>query len=295
MKDESKTDNKQAADSAKSIVGKELTNIIIVGGVKGGLGKSLIGSVAAFQMQAAKLSFELVDADADTPNVGLTYENKLYEKFRNNRLAQVSATLASGDKDLSLQQIVEQITFSGESGNYFAADKIITLAEKKNVLVVLPALPATDLDRWLDQNDIVAMLADPDNTIDLIHFFVSNGTSESLQLFKDSVESTKGKIPHVLVLNHGSATNINWKWFDNDKQIAKYVEGYGFKSIVFPEMIVDPAIKNKIFSEYIPFGDVLKAEWLPTPSKRRLNKWLREATQALGSTGYIPYHPDYLP
>lgn len=280
--------------ASKEVNKKNVTSIIIIGGVKGGLGKSLIGGVAAFQMKAAKLSFDLVDADSDTPNVGLTYEKELYEQFRNNQLAQVSATLVPGDKNQPLQQ-VEQITFSGEAGNYFAADKIITIAEKKNVLVVLPALPANDLDRWIDQNDIVGMLADPENTIDVIHFFVTNGTSESLQLFKDSVESSKGKIPHVLVLNHGAATNIQWKWFDQDKQIAKYLEQYGFKSIVFPEMIVDPSVKNKIFSEYIPYGDVLKAEWLPTPSKRRLNKWLREATQTLGSTGYIPYHPDYMP
>jgi hypothetical protein len=291
--------NETSTKTASKEVGKEVrkkdaTSIIIIGGVKGGLGKSIIGGVAAFQMKAAKLSFELVDADADTPNVGLTYEKELYEQFRNERLAQSSATLVPGDNDLPLEQ-VEQITFSGEAGNYFAADKIIIIAEKKNVLVVLPALPASDLDRWLDQNDIVGMLADPENTTDAIHFFVTNGTPESLGLFKDSVESSKGKIPHVLVLNHGAATNIQWKWFDRDKQIAKYLEQYGFKSIVFPEMIVDPAIKNKIFSEYIPYGDVLKADWLPTPSKRRLNKWLREATQALGSTGYIPYHPDYLP
>jgi hypothetical protein len=291
--------NETSTKTASKEVGKEVrkkdaTSIIIIGGVKGGLGKSIIGGVAAFQMKAAKLSFELVDADADTPNVGLTYEKELYEQFRNERLAQSSATLVPGDNDLPLEQ-VEQITFSGEAGNYFAADKIIIIAEQKNVLVVLPALPASDLDRWLDQNDIVEMLADPENTTNAIHFFVTNGTPESLGLFKDSVESSKGKIPHVLVLNHGAATNIQWKWFDRDKQIAKYLEQYGFKSIVFPEMIVDPAIKNKIFSEYIPYGDVLKADWLPTPSKRRLNKWLREATQALGSTGYIPYHPDYLP
>jgi hypothetical protein len=291
--------NETSTKTASKEVGKEVrkkdaTSIIIIGGVKGGLGKSIIGGVAAFQMKAAKLSFELVDADADTPNVGLTYEQELYERFRNERLAQSSATLVPGDNDLPLEQ-VEQITFSGEADNYFAADKIITIAEQKNVLVVLPALPANDLDRWLDQNDIVGMLADPENTTDVVHYFVTNGTSESLDLFKDSVESSKGKIPHVLVLNHGAATNIQWKWFDRDKQIAKYLEQYGFKSIVFPEMIVDPAIKNKIFSEYIPYGDVLKADWLPTPSKRRLNKWLREATQALGSTGYIPYHPDYLP
>ena len=280
--------------ATKEVKPQDPTSIIIVGGVKGGLGKSIIGGVAAFQMKAAKLSFDLVDADADTPNVGLTYEKELYQGFRNNGLARSSATLVPGDNDLPLEEI-EQITFSGEAGNYFAADRIITIAEQKSVLVVLPALPASDLDRWLDQNDIVGMLDDPQNTTDIIHFFVSNGTAESLQLFRDSVESSKGKIPHVLVLNHGAATNIQWKWFDRDKQMAKYLEQYGFKSIVFPEMIVDPTVKNKIFSEYIPYGEVLKADWLPSPSKRRLNKWLREATQVLGSTGYIPYHPDYLP
>ena len=60
-------------------------------------------------------------------------------------------------------------------------------------------------------------------------------------------------------------------------------------------MIVAPEDKNKILSEYIPFGEAIDSEWIPFSSKRRLTKWLREATQALASTGLIPYHPKYMP
>ena len=126
-----------------------------------------------------------------------------------------------------------------------------------------------------------------------MHFFVSNGTNESIELFKDSVESSKGKIPHVLVLNRGAATDIDWRWFDWDGSVAKYLESYGFESIVIPELLLDPAVKTKILGENIKFGDALKANWMPKPSVRRLNKWLKEATQALASTKYFDPHPSY--
>jgi hypothetical protein len=60
-------------------------------------------------------------------------------------------------------------------------------------------------------------------------------------------------------------------------------------------MEVAPEDKNKILSEYIPFGEAIDSDWIPFSTNRRLKKWLKEATQALGSTGVIPYHPDYIP
>jgi hypothetical protein len=59
--------------------------------------------------------------------------------------------------------------------------------------------------------------------------------------------------------------------------------------------LIAPEDKNKILSEYIPWGEALDSDWIPFSTKRRLTKCLKDATQALGSTGYIPYHPDYVP
>jgi hypothetical protein len=56
-----------------------------------------------------------------------------------------------------------------------------------------------------------------------------------------------------------------------------------------------PLIFGEGIGEYIPFGEAIDSEWIPFSTNRRLKKWLKEATQALGSTGSIPYHPDYIP
>jgi hypothetical protein len=164
------------------------------------------------------------------------------------------------------------------------------------VLLVLPSQVATHINQWLEQNDAVEMLQDPQNMIDIVFLFITNGTRESLDLFVESVERFQGQIPHVLVKNLGAPTDIRWERgnFDPDGQIQVLLDKYGFKSIVFPEMLVAPEDKNKILSEYIPFSSALSDTWMSDPSKRRLNKWLREATQALASTGYIPYHPKYV-
>ncbi|PSB53284.1 cobalamin biosynthesis protein CobQ [Chamaesiphon polymorphus] len=268
----------------------ERTKIWLLGGEKGGMGKSMVGRVCAEQLLAAKVPFHLVDADASTPNVGLTYAKELYTGFRERVAA--APTLAAGNSP-STATLDRQIVFSGDASTYLQADRILTLAEQQDVLVVLPSQVAGYVKRWLDDNDVVGMLAEPSNTIDVVHFFVSNGTNESIELFKDSVESSKGKIPHVLVLNRGAATDIDWRWFDWDELVAKYLASYGFESIVIPELLLDPAVKTKILDGNIQFGDALKAEWMPKPSVRRLNKWLKEATQALASTKYFDCHPNY--
>jgi hypothetical protein len=272
---------------------------------KGGMGKTTVALTAAEQMTAANHPFFLIDADASTPNVGLTYRKAMYEGFRNGTtvtenldLQTVSRKNSTATKKkeevLTLQ---EQITFTGNADDYFLADQIFDIAKQQDVLIVMPSQVAAYLNRWIEQNDVVGMLADPDNTIDIVFFFITNGTPESLELFVESVEASQGKIPHVLVKNLGAPTNIRWErgGFDPDGRIQALLDKYGFQSIFFPEMLIAPEDKNKILSEYIPFSEAIDSNWIPFSTNRRLKKWLREASLALWSTGLIPYHPDYIP
>ncbi len=111
-----------------------------------------------------------------------------------------------------------------------------------------------------------------------------------MELFVESVEASQGKIQHVLVKNLGASTNIRWQRFDADGKIRAFLAKHEFQSIYFPEILIAPEDKNKILSEYIPWGEALSSDWASFSTKRRLNKCLKEATQALASTGFIPYH-----
>jgi hypothetical protein len=271
------------------------TTVSIFGSEKGGMGKSIVASIAAEQMTATNQPFYLIDADASTPNVGLTYRQEFYQQFQGR--AEIKNNLPpslynpSGTATLAPERII----FTGSESDYFLADQIFDMAKRRDVMLVLPSQVAKHLNRWLDQNDVVGMLADPDNKIKFVYYFITNGTPESLELFKESVEAFGGKIPHVLVKNLGAATNIRWSRFDEDGKVQALLDKYGFQSIYFPEILIAPEDKNKILSEYIPWGEALASDWIPFSTKRRLTKCLREATQALGSTGLIPYHPDYIP
>jgi hypothetical protein len=269
--------------------------VLLFGGEIGGIGKSMVARVAVEQKIAAKQSFYLIDADASTPNVGLTYEKAMYEKFMTEGILaedDLPPTLGSVNSK-SPPVLYEQITFTGDAKSYLAADKILLMANVKDVIVVLPSQVSVYVNRWFEQNDIAGMLADADNKIELCYFFVTNGTPESIALFIESVEYYEGKIPHVLVKNLGAMTNIDWKWFDRDKQAANVLTKHGFKSIDFPELVILPEIKTEIISKNIPFGEAMKSDWMPFPSKRRIGTWLEKATQALASSSYLPAHPDY--
>jgi hypothetical protein len=272
------------------------TTVSIFGSEKGGMGKSIVASVAAEQMTAANHPFYLIDADASTPNVGLTYRQEFYQQFR-DRVEPKDSNLPqslynpSGTATLAPERIV----FTGSEDDYFLADRIFDMARQRDVMLVLPSQVANHVSRWLHQNDVVGMLADPNNKIKFVYYFITNGTPESLELFEESVEAFGGQIPHVLVKNLGAATNIRWNRFDEDGKVQALLDKYGFQSIYFPEILIAPEDKNKILSEYIPWGEALASDWIPFSTKRRLTKCIREATQALGSTGLIPYHPDYIP
>jgi hypothetical protein len=276
------------------------TLISIFGSEKGGMGKSIVASVAAEQMTAANHPFYLIDADASTPNVGLTYRPEIYQQFReqvevkDNNLPQ-SLYNPSNTGTQAATLAPERIAFTGSSDDYFLADKIFDIAKTTDVMIVLPSQVASYVNRWLYQNDVVAMLADPQNTIKFVYYFITNGTPESLDLFEESVEAFGGKIPHVLVKNLGAATNIRWNRFDEDRKVQTLLDKYQFQSIYFPEILIAPEDKNKILSEYIPWGEAINSDWIPFSSKRRLTKCIKEATQALGSTKLMPYHPDYIP
>jgi NAD(P)-dependent dehydrogenase (short-subunit alcohol dehydrogenase family) len=279
---------------AKAQTTLQKTRIIMIDGELGGIGKSFVARVAVEQCLAAGNKFVLVDADASTPNIGLTYEPELYESFRAVANSEaVTPTLDSLDLDSVNSVLQEQITFTGSRESYLEADKILVLAEKQDVIVVLPSQVAAYVEKWICDSDIAGMLAQPDNTIEFCKLFVTNGSPESLAQFEKSVESSEGKIPHVLVKNHGATTNINWKWFDREGKAAAILNKYGFQAISFPELEIVSEIMTKIISENIPFSEAMAAKWMPRPSKNRINAWLREATMSLAATGLLPYHPNY--
>ena len=123
------------------------TTIWVAISEKGGMGKTTVGLTIAEILTAAEQRFFLIDADASTPNVGLTYCQEMYRGFRSSTPVvseAESATVSRKDKssmatkpkgaDFVLQ---EQITFTGNADSYFHADKILDIARTQDVLIVM--------------------------------------------------------------------------------------------------------------------------------------------------------------
>jgi Mrp family chromosome partitioning ATPase len=134
------------------------TTIWVAISEKGGMGKTMVGLTIAELLTAVERQFFLIDADASTPNVGLTYRQQMYRGFRNLPPVESeaeSATVSRKDKSATATKpkvadfaLKEQITFSGDADSYFHADKILDIARTQDVLIVMPSQVAAYVNRW---------------------------------------------------------------------------------------------------------------------------------------------------
>jgi NUBPL iron-transfer P-loop NTPase len=261
---------------------------------KGGVGKTTVGLTVAEQLAASNNPFIIIDTDAFDPSVGLTYDKETYELIRSSQKI-VSDSTFKKVTDMNMDELRLAIWETIKNGEYyFALDMIFESIERQNILLILPSEHFSVLQKWMEDCKIAQAIEHPENELNIVFFFVTDGTPISLKLFDESVKYFDGKIQHVLVKNLGAKTNINWEHsFDVDGRTQNTLSQYGFQSISFPELIIDLEYKNKIFSEYIPFQEAIKSNWISKGSQIRLNKWLAEVTKSMGSTGFVPYHPSY--
>ena len=110
-------------------------------------------------------------------------------------------------------------------------------------------------------------------------FFLSNGSDISLELLKDSLQTYKGKLPHILVRNKG--LRLDWSEIDSGDRLSKLKSEHQFQEINFPGL-------RRTDIEFIdrqqqPFSQVM-AE-LPLLSRQRVKTFLSETMAAIESTG----------
>lgn len=214
-------------------------NIYLIGGSKGGVGKSFVTMATIDYLQERSENILLIDSDTSNPDVWKAYQNTVEGALIN---------LDEADGWIELVNICESKPES---------TVVINTAARNNKCV-------TSYGATLNST-----LADLRR--DLVTFWVINRQRDSLELLNEYMEA----IPHAHV---HVVRNSYWgeeKKFElyNGSKLREIVEGKGGKSITFPDLA--DRVSDDIYSNRLNIGAALKE--LPLGNRAELMRWRAEA------------------
>lgn len=163
-----------------------MTYILLVGGIKGGVGKTLVCRACIEYLNQQGFSTIAVDSDREIRDVSEFYKSEL-------------------------------IGFLEDFRKVMEPDKILEIAEQSPdyIVVNLPGNTHQPLQEWLISTSSIQSRKAPDNQPQFIQFFVTDGCWSSIQLFLKSVSEHSGKLPHVLIRNSGRLmSSADWGYLD---------------------------------------------------------------------------------
>lgn len=186
-----------------------MSDILVIDGEKGGVGKSNITRAIVEYLSLMGLEFKLIEADASIPDVANFFKGKSFN--------------------------LSTITLSDHPERYSAPDIIFKTAQTSRVIVNLPSNTQGVLDSWIRSNRILE-LADEYN-VKVFKIFVTDGSYESIKLLNRSVKDFDGGIQHIIVLNRGRLNGLDFSYLDKKQPYIEIVNSSNVLGILeFPRL-----------------------------------------------------------
>lgn len=225
-------------------------------GDKGGVGKSFISMVFIQYHLDKNLAFVPVEADRYNPDVANRYGNLGFQ-----------FAVFSEDEKVGTRKQEEN------------PDQIIDFATEKDVIISLPAQVGLPLNKWLE----TAVIACEETGVQIVRWFVTSGTYESLDLFSNAVKQQGRNMPFVLVKNWGMTDD--WSELEEDKALQKLIQQFGVQVIDFPKL--DWKEANLIQKNNSTFAEARESKELHLMQRTRIKAFLKKAYAAFESTGFV--------
>jgi hypothetical protein len=169
------------------------SQIHLVGGRKGGVGKTFLSRHLAEYLTHKQQQFSLVEADITIGDVG-----RVYGGFEGGKITDAVT-----------------ISLSDDPRKYSEPDVIFQQAvEKQCVLVNLPAETNDALARWMRSVNLLQLCQE--QNIDLYHWFVTDGCYASIRLLAESIEMLDGRLPHIIIRNEGRLNSKSFAYLDRE-------------------------------------------------------------------------------
>lgn len=228
-----------------------MATLHLIGGEKGGTGKSLVARTAAQYHLDRGIDFSLFDADNPIGDVKRTYQN---------------AGCGS-------------VIFSESEKKFDLPNCLYSEAKGKTTLVNLPPHVNFALKGWLKRNNIVNRAKE--DGVNITYWFVCNGEPASVRLLDEHLSYFRSSINHVLVINlmHGYSK----KDIRGNQSVRQKIKEYKVKVVDFPRFL-GRSFLDKIIREGLTFGEAREYQEFHSLNRSQLTAALEEASQEFDNT-----------
>lgn len=230
-----------------------MTNIHLIGGEKGGVGKSMVARVLAQYMIDKGIPF--VGFDTDRSHGSLM---RFYADFASPMLVD----------------------------SYESLDTMVELAAENpsdRVLVDLAAQTHEPLVKWMDESGVLEALND--HGLSLAYWHVMDSGRDSVNLLRGLFDRFGSRLNYVLVLNQ-----LRGDRFDAFEQSSEKAQANGLGAKIITLKLLDQAVIGKIDAENASFLTAqqkgsLSGKGLGILQRQRLKVWLRNAYEQIDRVG----------
>ena len=234
-----------------------MNRIVLVGGEKGGVGKSMVAKALADYWLEREVPCVLFDSDRSNPD--------LYRTF----------------KDVGCQLVV----FSEGRRYQDSANPIVNAAIEKNVLVNLPAQCFPSLKQWFEMNALFELAAECG--FEFWHIFVTDGAVDSINLMQRTLKYFRDQVRHVIVKNEGLAkfaeSGTAWTALE-DESLKTLIAEVQAKVISLPQFHGDAEL-NTIDQKSLTFRKALGSKHFGLISRKRVYRFLQTSYAAFDAAG----------
>ena len=224
-----------------------MSTVHLVGGEKGGVGKSVVSRLLAQYFIDRELPFVAVDADRSHGALLRHYADY------------------SRPADLS---------------DFSSADQIMdrALGAERRVLVDLPAQSAARLKAWMDAADVVGFAKEMD--VSLVMWHVSDGGYDSVMELERVLGQLGPAVRYVIVRNFGRS--LDFKQLD-ESDAWMQARGFGGRAFDLPQLDAQAMYKiDRFGASFWAAAHAAEGDWALAPMERRRAKlWLEACYQRL--------------
>ncbi len=273
---------------------KILKRLFIVGGEKGGVGKTWFTYILIELLLQLDFNPTILDLDKTTPNVAKAYLKDIYQQWLSVHIQdrqvfepiEQAEEFKGSDRSQLNKLLSHQILLSNNPDDTKSRDKLSEVVElSDNTIISLPSQSQLGLCHWLDETDLAMSTA---NT-QIVMFWVSDGSYESLSLLENFMYKYPD-LQYCLVVNKGIGSSSQWENYRLglvNPELNQMIASKELKGIVIDKVVLSEELSIRIQKENLTFGEILTD---PDTNKRlvyRLKTWLERSFATIKSTGYF--------